>query len=158
MSDIPGYYSRSAASGFWILEYGGLFVGLIALDANSEPSPDLPATTSTGAKQQKVGKKQQAKGTTSTAIIRHFYVDDAYRSTGIQEDLLTHALRFAFDADPGLQVVKAPDSPLIPYVRRCLRDASFALEENTRKVGVFGWQLGMRALGRDDWERRKGRK
>ncbi|GLB36198.1 hypothetical protein LshimejAT787_0304860 [Lyophyllum shimeji] len=154
MTDIGGYYSRSPASGFWILEYGGLFVGLIALDATTEPS-DAPVIPSTAVKQQKVGKKLQTKGSSSTAIIRHFYVDEAYRSTAIQEDLLTHAVRFAFDADPALQVIRAPDSPLIPYIRNCLRDASFALEDYTRKVGVFRWQLGTRVLGREDWEAKK---
>lgn len=150
MNDIPSYYSRSPASGFWILDYGGLFVGLIALDATPEV---LPPTASTGSTQE-VEKKLETRGTSSTAIIRHFYVDEAYRSTGIQEDLLTHALRFAFDADHALQVIKAPDSPLIPYVRHCLRDACFELKENTRKVGVFGWQLGMRVLDKEDWEKK----
>ncbi|RDB28443.1 hypothetical protein Hypma_015474 [Hypsizygus marmoreus] len=143
MFDILGYYSRSPSSGLWILDYGDLFVGLIALDASN----DSQLTT--------IGKAGGGtKGTASTATIRHFYVDEAYRTTGIQEDLLNHAVQFAFDADPRVQQIRAPDSPLIPYVRASLRDAGFVLDEHTQRVGVLGWKLGMRVLDKKDFKGR----
>lgn len=140
MKDMLAHYSRHPASGLWICEFGDLFVGLVALDVTSE-------------KVTKNGKKLFDKSPTS-AIIRHFYVDEVYRSSGIQEDLLTHALRMAFDAEPALKVVYAHDSQLIPYIRNCLRNASFVLEENTKRIGVFGWQLGRRSLSREEWEKK----
>ncbi|KAG6879705.1 hypothetical protein C0992_012553 [Termitomyces sp. T32_za158] len=140
MNDLLAYYSRHPASGLWICEFGDLFVGLIALDVTSETVA-------------KKGKKAFEKSPTS-AIIRHLYVDELYRSSGIQEDMLTHALRMAFNAEPALKVVDAYESQLIPYVRNCLRDASFVFEENTKRIGVFGWQLGKRSLSREDWEKK----
>ncbi|KAG6878397.1 hypothetical protein C0993_007579 [Termitomyces sp. T159_Od127] len=140
MIDMFAYYSRHPASGLWICEFGDLFVGLIALDITSEMVI-------------RKGKKTFGKSPTS-AMIRHFYVDEVYRSSGIQEDMLTHALRTAFNAEPALKVVDAYDSQLIPYVRNCLRDASFVLEENTKRIGVFGWQLGKRSLSREEWEKK----
>ncbi|KAG6845801.1 hypothetical protein H0H87_003855 [Tephrocybe sp. NHM501043] len=135
--DLVAYYSRHPASGFWIVEFGGLFVGLIALDATSEPIP-------------KEGKEQPS----TSAIIRHFYVDEVYRNSGIQEDLLAHALRMAFNAEPALEVVYASESQLFPYIRNCLQDAGFVLKEKIRKVGVLGWQLGKGSLSREEWERK----
>ncbi|KAG6902893.1 hypothetical protein C0995_010063 [Termitomyces sp. Mi166 len=136
MNDMLTHYSRHPASGMWICEFGDLFVGLIALDANSE----IIATNE--------------KKSPTSAIIRHFYIDEVYRSSGIQDDLLAHALRMAFDAEPALKAVSACDSQLIPYVRNCLRDASFVLEENMKKIGVFGWQLEKRSLFREEWEKK----
>ncbi|KAG5653064.1 hypothetical protein H0H81_002444 [Sphagnurus paluster] len=146
MSDMVAYYSRSPASGFYLCEYGGLFVGLVGLDAAPQPSSTAPITTDV--------KNSSKPAASSIAIIRHIYVDEAYRSTGIQEDLLAHALRVAFGAEPALQVVEAPESPLLPYVSNCLEDASFGRQENTQKIGVFGWQLGVRSLKRADWEKK----
>ncbi|KAG5342420.1 hypothetical protein J132_09858 [Termitomyces sp. J132] len=140
MIDMHAYYSRQTASGLWICEFGDHFVGLIALDAN----PEMATKT----------RKNSSNKTPVSAIIRHFYVDEVYRSSGIQEDLLTYALRMAFDAEPGLKVVNAYDSQLIPYVRTCLRDASFVLQETTKKIGVLGWQLGRRSLSREEWEKK----
>ncbi|KAG6911927.1 hypothetical protein DXG01_000174 [Tephrocybe rancida] len=140
MSHLLAHYSRHPASGLWIVEFGGLFVGLIGLDATSESALS------------KDGKKQ-SKGSSTSAIIRHFYVDEVYRSSGIQEDLLAHALRMAFNAEPALEVVTASDSSLFPYIRDCLSGADFA-SEKTQKVGVLGWQLGRRSLSREQWEKK----
>ncbi|KAG5648035.1 hypothetical protein DXG03_007070 [Asterophora parasitica] len=130
LRNILGYYSRSPGSGFYICEYGGLFVGLIALD--------VPSTSSDA---ERTDGKSASEDASPIAVIRHLYVDEPYRSTGVQEDLLSHALRVAFEANPALRVVKAHQSPLHPYVRQCLQDASFTFEENTQKVGVLRWQL-----------------
>ncbi|KAJ7706122.1 hypothetical protein B0H17DRAFT_1035808 [Mycena rosella] len=112
MRDIQEYYSRSPASGFWIIDYDNRFVGLIAIDASIEDT-----------------SSNNRKATTSeTATIRHFYVQEPYPAAGIQDDLLSHA------------IIKAPDSPLVPYARKSLKEAGF---------------LGIRSLQRAVWENRK---
>jgi hypothetical protein len=132
--DPKAYYSRSPPSGFWILEYGVRFVGIIALDASLDSTSDEPAPTAT---------------------IRHFFVEDEYRSSNIQADLLSYAVGHAFQSDNIVQQIKASDSPLAPYARVALRSSGFQLEEYTDKVGVFGWKLGVRILKRVEWEKRQ---
>ncbi|CAA7266484.1 unnamed protein product [Cyclocybe aegerita] len=100
MSDISGYYSRSPASGLWLLEFGNTFVGLIAMDAP-------PA--------KKVKDEQKAP---QTALIRHFHVEESFRKSNIQDDLLDYAVKHAFNTDPKLERIEATDSPLILYLRR----------------------------------------
>lgn len=151
MADFAAYYSRSPSSGLWILDYGSTFVGLIALDAS------LTATTNEPLAEQATRRKAKihAKGTSPTATIRHFYVVENYRSSNIQDDLLSHALSQAFQADSTLQRVQAVDSPLIGYVRHSLRKAGFQLEKHTEKVGVFGWKIGTRVLERKEYGKEK---
>lgn len=144
--DIRSYYKRSPASGFWILEYGANFVGLIALDASIDSESDRLASKETIAKAKK-------KGTSRIAKIRHFYVEEPYRVAGIQKDLLDHAVRHAFTSSSAVEVIKAADSPLLTYIRECLRSAGFQLQKHTDKVGVFGWKLGERTLEKADWEK-----
>ncbi|KAJ6610050.1 hypothetical protein B0H10DRAFT_2166159 [Mycena sp. CBHHK59/15] len=140
MKDISEYYSRSPASGFWILDYEDRFVGLIAIDASED-----------------VTQKKSRKTTTSqTAAIRHFYVQEPYPASGVQDDLLSHAVNHCLNAKSAVvQRIKAADSPLVPYARKSLKDAGFVLEKNTERVGVFRWKLGMRTLERAVWEQRK---
>ncbi|KAG6850508.1 hypothetical protein H0H93_012509 [Arthromyces matolae] len=120
MSDLHTFYTSRPGSGLWICEFGGLFVGLIALDANSDA----------------LVKDEKENRPSTSAVIRHFYVDEVYRKSGIQEDLLSHALRMAFDAEPALQVVNAHDSPLLPYIRNCLQNAAFISTEELNKSGI----------------------
>jgi len=134
LRDISAHYSRDPGSGFWLLEYGDQIIGLIAVDASNNPD-ESSASNSKG----------------KTATIRHFYVDEAYRSANIQEDLLEQAVKHAF-SDPKVQRIEAFDSPLVPYLRACLRDAKFQLDHNTKKVGLFRWSLGVRYLNRDEWK------
>lgn len=141
--DIKSYYSRSPASGFYILEYGDRFVGLVALDASLDSECIEPAK----------GKVSTKKGTSRVASIRHLYVEDPFRGIDMQKDLLQHAVQHALRASSAIQSIKAADSPLIPYVRDCLRSAGFQLQKHTQKVGVFGWNLGERILERGDWEK-----
>ncbi|KAJ7487658.1 hypothetical protein B0H11DRAFT_2014324 [Mycena galericulata] len=134
MRDILGHYSRSPASGFWILEFDGHFVGLIALDASID----------------------DASNTSHIATIRHFYVQEPYPASGIQNDLLSHAVNHCFNSEGSLvQEIKAGDSPLVPYARKALQQAGFILQKNTEAVGVFRWKLGIRSLQRDVWEKKK---
>jgi GNAT superfamily N-acetyltransferase len=147
--DVSEYYSRSVSSGFWILEYGDRFVGLIALDASLDSTDDEPISVEKLAAR----KRSKSKATSPTATIRHFFIDEPFRTSGIQNDLLAHAVQHAFDSDPALQQIRAQDSPLIPYARTALREAGFQLTRHTEKVGVFGWKLGMRVLESRDWKK-----
>ncbi|KAF9822227.1 hypothetical protein IEO21_00221 [Rhodonia placenta] len=131
--DIPSYYSRSPSSGLWILELGDKFVGLIALDASSDSTSTETISTSAPPVKTRDGKVKYTKGTSSTATIRHFYVEELYRPAGIQHDLLTHAVRMAFSRDPKVQTIRASDTPLKPYVSEALRQARFQLEAKTEK-------------------------
>lgn len=143
LSNILEHYNRTPASGFWILDYGDQFVGLIALDAYEEKT-----TLST-----KKSSKQN-HSTPSTATIRHFFIDEAYRGSGIQSDLLAHAVQIAFGKDPSLQRITALDSSLITYVRSSLREAGFELDRVTGRIGVYRWKLGQRTLERENWEKK----
>lgn len=140
MKNIKTYYTSVSASGFWMLEYNDTFVGLIAVDASPASSPSKPT---------------KKTGCSDTATIRHFFVEDQFRGSGIQSDLLVHAVRHAFTADPAIQFIKAADSPLVPYVRSCLRTGGFQLQKHTQKVGVYGWKLGERMLDRSHWDKAK---
>ncbi|KAJ7361681.1 hypothetical protein DFH08DRAFT_844860 [Mycena albidolilacea] len=130
-ASIKAHYSRSPASGFWIVEYGDKFVGLIAIDASTEDDST---------------KRPEAK---TTATIRHFYVQEPYPAAGIQDDLLSHAVNHCFNKSTTVQQIKAPDSPLVPYARKSLKEAGFILEKTTETVGLFRWKLGMRSLQRE---------
>lgn len=134
LRNIPAYYSRDPGSGFWLLEYGDQFVGLIAVDAS-----DKPDKTSTS----------ESKGKTVT--IRHFYVDQTYRATNVQEDLLQHAVKHAF-SDSKVQRIEAFDSPFVPYIRACLQSAGFQLDHYMKKFGLLGWSVGVRYLNRNEWK------
>lgn len=132
MRDPASYYSQSPASGFWIFEYDNKFIGFIALDANE-------------------AKKTQ-KG-----VIRHFYVEEAYRETKIQEDLLNHALTNAFENSPFLESIEAVDAlGLTPYLNECYRQAGFRLGTEYESVGFWGWWRYYRIiLQKKDWKKQK---
>lgn len=135
LKDINKYYSKNPASGFWIIDSGQVFVGLIAIDATQ------PAT-------------KPAKGETRgprTAVIRHFHVEEAYHTTGIQDDLLKCAVDHAFNNDPKLERIEASDSPLVSYLRPSLRSAGFELDHHTKSIGILRWKLGKRYLERSKW-------
>ena len=143
MRDIPVHYSRSPASGFWVLEFGNKFIGIIAIDASPESS-----------RKYKSGKNDKGKEITSpVAILRHLYVDEPYRAIGMQKDLIDHAVSHTFTSSTAVQSIEAADSPLIGYVRVGLKEAGFELQKNTKTVGLLGWKLGERVLERATWEK-----
>ena len=129
--NVQRYYSKPAASGFWLLEYGAEFVGLIAVDASV----------------------QQQKNAPKTALIRHFYVEEAYRRSNIQDDLLAHAINHAFNSDPKLERIEALESPLISYSRKSLRSAGFEPGATVRQVGIFKWNIRSCYLDRKRWSK-----
>jgi hypothetical protein len=136
LHNISAHYSRDPGSGFWIFQHGDRIIGLIAVDASKKPDDD---------------KSSANKSKGKTATIRHFYVDEAYRVTKIQEDLLDHAVKHSF-SDPKVQRIEAFDSPLVPYLHACLRNAGFKFDHNTKTVGLLKWSIGVRYLNRDEWK------
>ncbi|KAH9486888.1 hypothetical protein JR316_0000953 [Psilocybe cubensis] len=137
LADISKYYFQQPSSGLWLLEYGQTFVGLIAMDA---------ATPS--------GKTKKIEKQPKTAVIRHFYVEEQFRPSKIQDDLLKYAVDHAFNNDPKLERIEASDSPLVSYLRPCLRSAGFELDHHTKKVGILQWNLGVRYLDRETWSKK----
>ncbi|KAF4623429.1 hypothetical protein D9613_001853 [Agrocybe pediades] len=133
LHDITSYYSKQSSSGFWILELGDVFVGLIAVDASQSFD-------------------QSSSGT--SAAIRHFHVEEAYRTTKIQNDLLKHAVNQAFDGNPKLNRIEALDSPFTPYIQQCLRESGFQFARYIKEVGLLKWKLSIRYLERDAWLKR----
>ena len=145
--NLETHYSSSPSSGFWVLEFNGNIIGTIAVDAIPDSQPEKPPG--------KKGKAKEKKGATETsvALIRHFYVDEQYRRSGIQDDLLSHAVKHAFESNAALRQVKAADSPLTRYIRKSLQTGGFRLDQHTETIGVFRWKLGMRVLEREEWEK-----
>ncbi|KAF8640947.1 hypothetical protein AX17_000594 [Amanita inopinata Kibby_2008] len=129
MIDIANYYSKSTASGLWILEYDRRFVGLIALDASSDNEPQA-----------------------IEASVRHFYVEEPYRCSGIQDDLLAHSIHHTFKAGTNVQKIIVEDNPLLSYTGKALRSAGFVQgRSGTGKLGLFKWQLDEVVLDRVRW-------
>lgn len=143
MRDLAGYYARTPASGFWLLEYGDSFVGLIAVDAS------LDSDSNPGA------KKKKSQPVSSTAVITHFSVDEQYRSTDVQDDLLAHAVRHAFTSSPTVQRVEGIDNPLVTFTGPCYTAAGFKTESVLEPIGVFKWRPSKRVLERSEWEKRE---
>ncbi|KAI0932261.1 hypothetical protein AcV7_000586 [Taiwanofungus camphoratus] len=150
--DISSYYSRSPSSGFWILEYGDKFIGLIALDASLDSLSNESVTSSVADSRRLTKDRLSKKGTSSTATIRHFYVDEPYRAAGMQNDLLIHAVKHAFEADKTVQNIRAVATPLKAYISTLLRQRGFQLGELTVKVGILKWQNSIRVLSRKTWQ------
>ncbi|KAI1797833.1 hypothetical protein LXA43DRAFT_909947 [Ganoderma leucocontextum] len=150
MLDIPAYYSRSPSSGFWVLEYGERFVGIIAIDASLDAESD-DAVADKAFKKDKSGKVAMTKGTAKIVTIRHFYVEEQYRPAGMEDDLLEFALRHAFTNDAKVEVVRACASPLESYVSESLRKHGFELERKTERVGALRWQNSIQILMRERW-------
>ena len=148
LADSEAYYSRSPASGLWILEYNERFVGLIAVDASSDSaSTDIPFSPN-----DKDKKKLSSKGTSSLATIRHFYVEEPYRTTLVQDDLLKCALKYAFQ-EKTVERVRAMNAELTPYIGKSLQRHEFSNKSLVETVGVFGWGVWEAALDRETWQK-----
>ncbi|KAG7099266.1 hypothetical protein E1B28_001127 [Marasmius oreades] len=142
--DMLDYYARSPASAAWVLEFNGQIVGVVAVDASMD-SEILENLSSA---------RRNAKGTSKTAVIRHFYVEEPYRKVDIQRDLLQHALRHTFTPDSKVQEIKTTCSSLTGYIQRCLKDEGFTLESTGKSLGVYKWKTGIWRLGRDRFGRK----
>ena len=138
------YYAKASGSGLWIVEYGKKFVGLIAMDAKGleDDQKDIKSG-------KNVSKRTDRQPTQAT--IRHFYVDEPYRSTGVQDDLLAHAIRHTFETQ-SIVTIKAEGNPLIPYVQKALRSAGFVQGDKLRSLGLFKWKLYEMVLDKARWK------
>ncbi|KAJ8496112.1 hypothetical protein ONZ45_g12585 [Pleurotus djamor] len=141
LTNIEEYYSESKASSFWILEMGDRFIGLIAVDASQGSSKET-----TRSKATKDGGKPR------TATIRHFYVDEPYRPTGIQTDLLEHAVKSAFTNDAKLERIEVVTSPLVSYCDESYKALGFEKEKELQRVGVLRWKVELLSLTRQAWQ------
>ncbi|PFH54522.1 hypothetical protein AMATHDRAFT_52137 [Amanita thiersii Skay4041] len=144
MVDILNYYAKPS-SGLWILDFGNKFVGLIALDATGDSDSEKKAKTSS----------RRSKQPALQAMIRHFYVDEPYRTTGIQDDLLQYAIRQTFESGANIKSIQAESTALLPYIKKSLVPVGFKPIGRSRKVGLFGWQFEEMVLDRSCWEEKQ---
>ena len=154
MYQVEPYYSRSPASGVWILEYGQKFVGLICVDASMD-SLSEETLNDANKDDKKYLQNKWKKGTSHTANIRHFYVMEEYRPTDVQEDLLEYAVKHVFGADRTIKSIVATENTLDGWATRTYQKEGFAVEKTIGKVGALGWPLRRRVLTRKRWEEKQ---
>lgn len=161
--DIPSYYTRSSGSGFFVLSYKNVPIGCVAIDAatpdletqgvdlESKPEPDKKAT--------KASKKASKRPDSDHAIIRHFHVDSPYRQTGVENDLIAHAVSHAFSSSK-VQIIYAPTSSLIPSANAVWRSAGLqrsnrkAKGEIVRRNVLSRVQMGWMEITKAGWQRK----
>jgi hypothetical protein len=119
-------------SGFYILEYEGTIIGILGLDASE-------STLAT-----------RDDGISGRAVIRHFYVTDPQRQSGVQDDLLAHAINQAFSS-PSVKSIEASYSVLAPYIKKALLDHGFKISSFERKGPVISWEVGVAVLQKSAW-------
>lgn len=129
----------------------------------SQPSVTVPADPSGPAHKSSIANHLRG----STAHIRHLYVDAQYRNKGLEEELITHALRTAFNTThPEIHrcIIASPSYASSAQIQ-LLRDMSFIkiatgddavvpglvtpgheesqgiMVKDTRKFGVAGWEV-----------------
>jgi len=147
MFGLKDYYSRSPASGLWILEYGSRIVGFVAIDA----SPDSEIV-----ELQAAPKKAQIKRKTAqNAVLRHIYVDEQYRPTNIQKDLLGHALKSSFTANSSPARIRATSTPLRNFAEKALTELGFKFESVSETLGLLKWKVNNRVLTKEEWKKRQ---
>ena len=155
MIDFEAYYSRSPASGIWILEYGSKFIGLIAVDASLDSESEQTLSSNVDDPQNKAIRKQIGKkGTSSVATIRHFYIMEEYRRAFVQEDLLHFAVSHAFK-DPKVKVIRAVDATYDKWKAAAFTKEGFSVEKELRRIGVLRWIVRSRELTRERWEEKQ---
>jgi len=124
--NIEKTYGKPPSS-FDILEYEGKVIGIIAIDAT--PRPAQPGR----------------------AYIRHYYIADPYRESGVQNDLLNHAIPRLF-ASPDVTSVEAPYSMLHPYVKRAFLHQGFKIASSRKNGHYISWEVGTALLTKEKWE------
>ncbi|KAG6336959.1 hypothetical protein ID866_2153 [Astraeus odoratus] len=155
VADIQGYYARSPASGFFVLEYNSSVIGLVAVDAceDSQLDQSFVRKGDDGKVTQQEKKDIYKKGTSSTATIRHIYVDEPFRKADVQDDLVAFAIRHAFTTSKDVKEIKITTSSLLGYVQKSLRNFGFTVESSAKKLGIYGWTIDNMSLERTWWER-----
>ncbi|KAE9411066.1 hypothetical protein BT96DRAFT_846896 [Gymnopus androsaceus JB14] len=149
MFGLLDYYAKSPASGLWILEFSGRLIGFVAIDA----SPDSEIVQLQAA--PKANKTKTKRKTAETAVIRHIYVDEQFRPTNIQKDLIEFALQKTFTADSTVVRVKATSTPLRDYAEKALIGLGFKFEGVSETLGLLRWKVNIRVLTREDWKNRQ---
>ena len=147
MRYIKDYYERSPSSGLWFCEYGEKLVGLVAVDA-SDPDHDWqPGKLLT--------RTQRAKDVAAVAVIRHFYILEKYRPVQIQDDLLAHAVKAAFEGSTTVERIEVTPPVLSTYVDNSMRKLGFVVKERTAQLGILKWPQLKYELTREAWEKKK---
>lgn len=155
--NLQKYYARSPSSGLFILEYADKFVGLVAIDASkdSQSEQGLVKKNEHGHILADRTKDFYSTGTSSVATIRHFFVEERFRKSNVQQDILAFAARHVFTTTQDVKVLKASATPLLGYKYDSLRELGFSVEKQGGKLGIFGWRVDAMSLERARWERRE---
>ncbi|KAL1740829.1 hypothetical protein HDZ31DRAFT_76612 [Schizophyllum fasciatum] len=137
MHDLLSYYAQPPGSAFWLLEYDGDIIGLVAVKV--QESPDGQAASAFG-------------------VITHFTVIELYRPAGVQRDLLQHALRKTFEANDRVAFVQTEEVALHPYIQQALREEGFRATDGdaVRTMGFMRWKVRNSVMTRDQWKKRQG--
>jgi hypothetical protein len=151
--DIQAYYTRSPASGLWLLEYGDKIIGMIAVDASPNATNDESITQETSAEQLRASLERT--GTSRIATIRHFFAEEAYRRVKIEDDLLQFALEKAFTANKSVSTVRILASPLRPAILESLQRNQFSKGDRVESIGMLSWEVCWYNLERSRWEAAK---
>lgn len=158
-ANLQKYYGRSPSSGLFILEYGGKFIGIVAIDASkdSQSEESFVKKTEQGHILADQTKNFYTSGTSSVASIRHFYVEEQFRKSNVQQDILAFAARHVFTTAQDVKVLKSLATPLLGYKYDSLRELGFSIEKQAGKLGIFGWKVDAMSLERARWETEKGK-
>jgi len=154
-ADLQKYYVRSPSSGLFILEYGTKFIGLIAVDASKDSQSEQPFVKKNEQGRDVLADKTKnfyAKGTSSVATIRHFYVEEPFRKSDVQHDILAFAVHHVFTETRDVQVIKTSATPLLDYKYTALRQSGFSVEKEVGKLGLLKWGVDAMGLDRERWE------
>ncbi|KAF9229336.1 hypothetical protein BS17DRAFT_792287 [Gyrodon lividus] len=155
VADIQKYYTRSPSSGLFILEYGSKFIGLIAIDAStdSRSGQSFVKKNRDGKFLADKSKDFYSKGTSSTATIRHFYVEEPFRKSEVQNDLLEFAARHVFTMAQDVKGLETSATSLLDYVYKSLSELGFTVQKHVGKIGVYGWRLDIMSLEKARWNK-----
>ncbi|KAF8445988.1 hypothetical protein L210DRAFT_3391951 [Boletus edulis BED1] len=154
-ANLQKYYTRSPSSGLFILEYGSKFIGLVAVDASKDSQSEQSFTKRTEKGHVLAGKIDHfySSGTSSVATIRHFYVEERFRKSNVQQDILAFVARHVFTNAQDVKVIKASATPLLGYKYSSLRELGCSVEKQVGKVGILGWRVDAMSLKRARWEK-----
>lgn len=154
-ANLQKYYARSPSSGLFILEYDNNFIGLVAIDASKDSQSEqvFVKKTEHGHILADQTKNFYSSGTSSVATIRHFYVEERFRKSNVQQDMLAFAARHAFTMAQDIKVLNASGTPLLGYKYNSLRELGFSVGKQIGKLGILGWKVDEMSLERARWER-----
>lgn len=144
---ISDFYARTPSSGFFFYTYNSKFVGLIAIDASVPGADWQPGQVHTRS------QRQRAKDISTAASLRHFYVVEKYRKALVQDDLLQHAIRTAFEGSWTVERIGAMPPVLSPYIDEALKKHGFVVKGQGEKLGILGWRQSIYELTRENWEK-----